>query len=570
MPRQLITAPGLDRARSLGWLGLWWIETFVVHGPGDVEGQPIVHGDEYSGFIVDSYGLDQSGRRLHNSAFFSRPKGGNKSGLAGELSLLEAIGPCRFAGWAEGGETYEFLGQTYVYEPGEPMGRPNKYPFVRIMATEEGQTGNVYDLVYRNLTEGPLSDLKAYGMDAGMTRVLLPSGGEIRPSTGGSASKDGGKETFAVFDETHLYNTRELRQMYATVTRNLPKRGLAAEPWFLETTTMYEPGEDSVAEETYKYAQRIAEGKSKRSKLLFDHRFSDIKESDLGDEGLLRQAIEESYGEALDWNSVEDIVDKIFDHRTQLRASMRYYLNAITAASNAWLTPAQLSAVTVGSEAYEAAVECDRAKEAWRDYVEPGCEITLGFDGAVTNDATALVGCRVSDGVLFPIRIDECPDGPEAREWSVDEQGFDAAVADAFDRYKVVGFFADPPYWQDWLDRWEKEYGEGLRVKQSPKSAIRFWTKNDVPMISALERLHTAVQAGTARIFADRRLLRHLTNARVWQRRAGSLIGKESKNSMRKIDAAMAATLAFEARARFLQMGTEPPKSAAFVPFRVR
>ncbi|WP_159794475.1 terminase [Puerhibacterium puerhi] len=570
MGRQLITGPDLDRSRSLGWLALWFIETFVVHGPGDVEGEPIRHGDEYSGFIVDCYALDRTGRRLHDSAFFSRPKGANKSGLAGELAIFEAVGPCRFEGWAEGGETFEFLGETYTYEPGEPMGRPNKYPFVRIMATEEGQTGNVYDLVHRNFDQGPLSALKAYGLDAGQTRILLHNGGEIRPSTGGSASKDGGKETFAVFDETHLYESRELHAMYRTVTRNLPKRGRSAEPWYLETTTMYEPNADSIAEQTYRYAQAIAEGRARRSRMLFDHRFSPLGEEELGDEDKLRAAVIEAYGEAMDWNSLESIIDKIFDPRHSPRESIRYYLNAKTSSRNAWVTDAQLAPVTVHQDVYDRAVAAGREAEAWRDVVEPGERITLGFDGAVTNDATALVGCRVSDGLLFPLLVAECPDGPEAKDWSVDEESFDAAVAQAFEQFDVVAFFADPPYWQDWIERWEREYGERLRLKQSGKSAIKFWTKNDAPMIAALERLHTAIQAKTAQIFGDRTLLRHFTNAHEWRRRAGTLIGKATKNSPRKIDAAMAATLAFEGRARFLAMGDEQPKTASFIPARIR
>ena len=131
MPRTLIRPPGATREISLGWLATWWIETFVVHGPGDVEGEPIVHGDEYTAFIVDCYALGVDGRRLVNSAFLSRPKGCNKSGFAAELALFEALGPARFAGWAKGGEKYEFLGKEYVYEPGEAMGQPVTYPMIR-------------------------------------------------------------------------------------------------------------------------------------------------------------------------------------------------------------------------------------------------------------------------------------------------------------------------------------------------------------------------------------------------------------------------------------------------------
>jgi hypothetical protein len=118
--------------------------------------------------------------------------------------LFEALGPCRFAGFAEGGEVYEDpwgLGFSYEYEPGEPMGKPVHVPMIRSMATEETQTSNVYDTLFFNLTDDdcPLSHVP--GIDPGRTRVYLPNGGSILPSTSSSASKDGGKETFVIFDE---------------------------------------------------------------------------------------------------------------------------------------------------------------------------------------------------------------------------------------------------------------------------------------------------------------------------------------------------------------------------------
>ena len=547
MPRTLIRPRGADRERSLGWLAVWWIESFVVHGPGDVEGQPIVHGDEYTGFIVDCYSLDEEGGRLVDSSFISRPKGCNKSGLAAEIALFEALGPCRFDGWAKGGETFKYLGREYVYEPGEPMGRPVRYPMVRIMATEEDQTGNTYDMIYLNLTEGPLSQLKAYGLDAGKTRTLLPEGGEIMPSSSGAASKDGGKETFVVFDETHLYNTNALRSMYKTVSRNLVKRRKSAGTWYIETTTMYAPGEDSVAEHTYEYAQAIAAGKTKRSRMLYDHRWGDIK--DLRVEDDLRKAIIDAYGDALDWVSLEGVVDDILDIRRDESESRRYFLNALTEASNAWLSP-ELISLNVSDQ-----------------IIFPGEQITLGFDGALTKDSTALVGCRVSDGHLFTIALEECPDGPAAREWMVDTELIDSRVRGAFEEYEVVGFFADPPYWQEYIDEWERDFGEELQIKANNRSPIKWWTKRDTQMSQALDRLKTALKLSTTSLADDPDMRRHFLNAREWNRRGGSVIGKETKNSPRKIDLAMAATLAFEARAHYLAENVGEEDS--WIPIRI-
>lgn len=578
MPLQVITAPEHDLNRSLGWVALWWIETFVQHGPGDVSGEPIVNNDEYSDFIASCYCLDEDGRRLYDSAFLSRPKGANKSEVAAMLALFEALGPCRIqrdtsgqAMFAQGGETYEFLGQVYTYQPGEPIGRRQVNPYIRIMATEENQAGNVYDTIYQNLDTGPLSELKAVGMEVTQTRIMLPPpwGGRIQPSTAGAASKDGGKETWAAFDETHLYDSNVLREMYATVTRNLPKRGKSAEPWYLETTTMYDPGADSIAERTYKYAQKILEGKTKRSRLYFNHRYSALPEKDLGDEEKLRGAIAEAYGGALDWNDPDAIIDKIYDPRTSVRASMRYYLNAITAASDAWVTPQQLHEVSEYVDVVEQYQNDPtlNVHDAYKAVVAEGEKITLGFDGSLKHDSTALIGCRVSDGLLFPIRIDECPDGPEAKLWQVDQEAFDAAVDDAFDMFDVVGFFADPPYWEQRIEAWGRKHGESLQVSNG-KEQIKWRTNIETRMVGALNRVFVAIQAGTAKILADPQLLRHFQNGRVRRRRSGDLVFKESPSSEKKIDAAIASTLAYEARDKYLN-GDHEDADPFDLPFRM-
>lgn len=79
MPRTLVRAHrDEDRHRSLGWLAVAWMEYFVRHGPGDVQGQPVMHGEEYTGFIVDCYMVGDhpsNNHLIYDSAFLSRPKG---------------------------------------------------------------------------------------------------------------------------------------------------------------------------------------------------------------------------------------------------------------------------------------------------------------------------------------------------------------------------------------------------------------------------------------------------------------------------------------------------------------
>ncbi len=134
----------------MGFFAVWWIETFCVVGSPPAEDEPMVFTPEYAEFLVNCYALDRSGHRLFDRVFLSRPKGSNKSGLAALIVLFEALAPCRFDHWAEAGETYTFLGRTYVYQEGEPVGRLIRGSRIALAANSEDQTGNVYDVVYHN------------------------------------------------------------------------------------------------------------------------------------------------------------------------------------------------------------------------------------------------------------------------------------------------------------------------------------------------------------------------------------------------------------------------------------
>ena len=51
---------------SLGWSALSWIEHYLVHGPGDIQGQRISVDDEFAAFVVRALltqGRESSGRR---------------------------------------------------------------------------------------------------------------------------------------------------------------------------------------------------------------------------------------------------------------------------------------------------------------------------------------------------------------------------------------------------------------------------------------------------------------------------------------------------------------------------
>ena len=854
----MTTHPGEQLTRSLGRLAYWWLRNFVVYGDGAVFKQPIRFGPERLGELMHMYALDERGKRLYNHVFLSKPKGADKSGFAAYVGCFEVAGPARFAGWAEGGETFEYLGKRYVYRPGEPMGRLINQPRVRCLATEEGQTGLIYDTILTNFKDGPLAELNAATF-GGYIELPMLNGGRVDPTTSGASSKDGGRDTLVLADEalaldtavptpvgyrrlgdlsvgdevfgsdgrpvrvvktteimeerrcfrvrfadgtgvvaseghlwassvaggpvrvrttaqlaactspvsvprvsgplqwrgggellldpwvlgywlgdgdarnatitvgdqdveafhlslppfwsttrcsnqrtprfyvhtpgpsrgvpglkgclrrlgvlggkrvpeqylgaslddrvmllrglmdsdgwagpsgkcvfsnsnlalldavtrllwslgertsgvkwtadersrvgrtgkvhwtprlvnpfsyarkalraevglarpvgtvrvvsveevpsvpvrciavdspdhlfvvgdgcvlthnTHLWFTPALKRAFHTVSRNLTKRP-TEEPWLFETTTMYKPGQASIAEETYEVSKLADEGRLRRdSRLLFIHRWGEIKEEEIADEAKLRVALVDAEGDAAEWLDQDRIMDDIYDPANDVNESIRYYLNALAGSAASWLTPAQINAVVTSTK------------------LEKGDTIALGFDGSLTNDSTALVAVRLEDNLVQLLHIQEAPTDTTQKTWSVDQDLVDKVVARVFEDFDVRAFFADPPYWQDRIERWEAEYGDGL-APSTRAHPIMWWTNKHMQMANAVEAAHTMITTGEVRISENSALVRHLNNA-CRGGKNDELIYKESRMSRHKIDAAVTTVIALRAAA---------------------
>jgi len=327
---------------------------------------------------------------------------------------------------------------------------------------------------------------------------------------------------------------------------------------------MFAPGEESMAELTYAEAEAIREGRKKRGRhrLMYDHRWGEC--ADLTNEVELRMALREAYGDAMLWIDLDGLVDEFYDLRNEAADSRRYFLNAKTSASDAWIADHEWNA-------------CKRPGQG----LKRGDFVTLGLDGSRKDDATALVACRIGDGHIELLGLWERPEGPEAEGWQVDRDQVDAAVANAMNHFDVAGFYCDPPHWQDYVDAWTREYGEKMQVRATAQKPLEWWTNRPTAMVATLERFFQAVQDRTVGFTPpeDRAgreeqlalgLTRHVLNARRREGRAGLTIHKESPKSARKIDAAMAAVLSYECARDAIAQGAKPSTAGLIVPRRLR
>lgn len=494
-----------------------FIERYLVHGPGDLRGQPVRLDEEKRAFIYRMYEVypknhQLAGRRRFKRVVLCLPKGVGKTELAAWIAACELHpeAPVRTVGWTR---------------DGEPIGGPVTDPYIPLVAyTEEQSDELAYGALKAILEESPLRD----DFDIGLERIMRRRGdGKAVSLASAPSARDGARTTFQVCDETHWWTSPRLRQAHTTMMANLPKRR-AADAWILEITTAPEPGAGSVAEDAIEYARAVADGRVKDAKLFFFWRFAGDGH-DLETEEGFRAAVIEASGAAAAWRDIDAIVDLWRDPTADRQYLERVWLNRL---------------VKSGRQAFDI--------EKWRSLARPespvkdGDLITIGFDGAQFHDSTAIVCTHVETGYQWLAGLWECPFGQE-ETWQVPAEEVDAVIADLFERYDVWRMYADPPYWQSWVAAWAGRYGE--------QRVVEWWTNRRKAMAYALEAFETAINEGAISHSGDRRLERHLGNARrkdlpqkAEDGRPLWLIQKERPDSPHKIDATMAAVLSWEAR----------------------
>ncbi len=512
---------------SIGYEVLDAIEAYMCHGEGDVQGRPAEIDDEMRDHIVGCYRIDPlTGRRLIDEAVLSRPKGRAKSEIAAWIATAEAFLPCRFDGWNA---------------DGQPVAKPIVSPLVKCLATEETQAGATFKTVaFIGGEWGQDNHPEVYGGATGTRRyqsasaIYLPHGGEIRACTSGSASKDGGLESHVVADETHLYVLSDLREMYATISRNLGKRW-DAEPWLQQTTTAYKPGEQSVAEETMTLHRT---GQLPPS-VFVNHREARGR-IDLDDAEHTKAQLRQVYGPAAERIDLDRKLRDMRDPRkcADDATAARYFLNRAIAGQDAWI-----------------AKDVHERQTRQGDVVAPGTPITLGFDGSLNDDTTVLRGCRISDGFLFRIGAWAKPDGAAGVGWEVPRSDVLAAFREAFGRYHVVRAYCDPHEWRSDIDTLASELGE--------ERVLPWETRRDVQMAAALDRLHADLANGELFHDDDPLAHEHYGNAYVRKKGPHRLVRKEHPQSSRKIDTVVGDALAYEARADAIAAGWDKPAAKA-------
>jgi hypothetical protein len=495
---------------SLGYEVEKWIRQYAVVPDRDFRGAPFLLTDEQLRFLVFHYRLTAAGRWFYQrGSQLVRPQKAGKGPLAAAIACAEAAGPVVFDGWDAAGE---------------PVGRQWATPHIQITACSEDQTDNTWRAIQPMIELGPLG--RDFIPDTGLTRINLPGGGLIEPVTASARSRLGQRITFAVEDETHAWH----KSNHGLALADNQRRNLAGVGGrFLETTNAYDPVEDSVAQRTQRepgvYIDDVDGGAGS-----------------IRNKQERRRVMRKVYGDStvekggwVDLDRIDAEIDALLEHDPA--QAERYFLNRKLASEGAAFDP-------------------ERVRELVKPRKLPaGSVIVLGVDGARHHDSLAVVGTDVRTGYQWLVAVVERPDhAPE--DYEHDLSVIDGAVSELVEKgeYVLWRAYCDDQYIAHLIESWQNRFGA--------KRFITWHTNRQKQIAWAVRRFEEAIAAGDVTFDGSPVLVDHLRQARKrmltvldGEQRQMHTLAKDHIRSPRKIDAAMAAVLSWEARGDALASG---------------
>ncbi|ABS03209.1 hypothetical protein [Kineococcus radiotolerans] len=479
-------------------------------------------------FLILWYWVNEDGRFVYRSGVKRGSKGTGKDPFAAAWLLGELAGPARLHDWDE--------------RTGTPVGAPHGMPLVQIGSNSEAQSKDVLRIANALLSREARD---YYGIDCGETRTILrDSGGRLEVLTASEKSSEGDPATAIALNESHHMTESNGGHNLADVARrNVGKSPASVQARMVEFTNAHRQGYDSVGELSYKAWQAQAAGKTKKRDILYDS-IEAPPSTDLYDDASRMAGLRAAYSDA-EWADIERLSDEVLDPRTSVADSIRFYLNGLAAAEDAWIDP----------RAFD---ECARPNLT----VMPGEQIAMFLDCSKSSDATGLVACRLSDGHVIQLGVWQKPHGDRGKTWLAPREKVDAAVRNAFATYEVLWFGVDPSpakddetealYWASSIDGWHRDFRDDLALWAAPGktggNSVRFDMRlSEVGGVERNAAFTKQAERTQHDIDTDKSLTHdgspaltvHVQNAKARPNKWGVSLGKKTRDSSHLVDLAV-------------------------------
>lgn len=536
-----------------------WIEQHCVVPDGETAGDPFVPTLDHRVYMANWYEVRPTAKRGElNVAFVYRTglwmaaqKIGKSPGVAAE-TCFEFVGPALFAGRASEGDFYSCAdygcpcGWVYLYEVGEPMGRPWPTPRIQLAAVVEDQVENTWGALIPMIDSGPLANVIPKTGEAFIRHPNRNRDSRVEIVTSKADGKLGARISKGNCDETGLWtDSNSMKKFMRTLRRGAAGMGGRVS----ESTNPPDPAENSQAQETFE---------SKR-KDIYKHYFPPPAHLDFSLKADRHEIFRWNYASSpwVDIRSIEAESSALAEANPA--EAERFFGNRIVAGSGTWMDMAKWAAKAADG------------KEGRREpiVVRPRTKVCVGFDGSDNNDHTAIqletLGYHSftptygSGGVVRPTYW-----RPQDWQGRVPRAEVNAAMDQLANEFEIVRAYCDPMFWETEIDTWGTQYGEKVFVK---------WpTNRPNAMHASLERFRGDVYNIDSKFThdGDPDTETHMRNAIVRSRNVDKLtglrlyiLGKPSDHQ--KFDKAMSAVLAHEAAADAIAAGANTEAETSYV-----
>lgn len=315
-------------------------------------------------------------------------------------------------------------------------------------------------------------------------------------------TKEGLSPTRVIFDELHAQPDRQLWDVMSLAL------GARLDPMIFAITTagvrQDSTGMDSVCFSLYQLGRRIASGEVVDDSFYMGW-WGAPDDADHRDRAVWHGA-NPALGDLLDVDDMESALGRTPEAEFRIKRLSQWVSQA-----TAWLP----------GGAWDACLDARP--------VPDGARVVLAFDGSFSGDSTALTVHELGTNHIDVAGLWEKP--PDTVGWQVDQDEVEDAVRVAFEKWDVQLLAYDPRIWQQLF---QKLAAEGYPCEPVSQGAV---------MIAAAQRFYEAVANQQLTQSGHPGLARHIGNAVVKQSPQGPRVQKESRGSVRKIDAAIAAVM---------------------------
>lgn len=449
--------------RSMGWELLGWCGYWLR----DQKGQDWQFTPEQARFLLWYESLDETGRIQHRTAVLQRLKGWGKDPLACALAAAHAFAPVIF---------------DYFDDDGEPVGRDDPAAWIQIVAVSKEQTQNTMKLFPVMLSH---EVRKHYAIQIGRENVWgMGDTRQIQATTSNFLSIEGKRVTLGIRNEPQNWNDSNQGQETADAMNGNAAKIPDNLGRLLNIQNAYREGGNSVAQRMREAWEKTQATEDRDATHMDFGMLMDSLEAP-ADAPLTPEAIPEVIGAVrgdADWLDPRTIIEDVVSGTPPSEARRKWY-NVSSSAEDSWITQGQF--------------------DNWfRDeVVADDTPIFMFGDGSKSDDNTAITGVRISDGLAFPIGI-WAPktfkqDGREHR-MPIRRDDVDVRVHEVHEQFNVQGFWFDPSdardddtgerYWEPYCDRWAKKYGRKYKlpaVKAGTRQHAVIWDMRNPLILKA-------------------------------------------------------------------------------------